>query len=213
MRLSAVVAVSALTMTFPVLASCGDALSQAAETLAPQQVSLVHATCREVMGLAEGQAEFDGCVDSLSQTLAQTLAFKVRDELALKSYGDCEHAGLLRDTPQFSDCVLNRQSAYAGQLKQEIQAQGTGVPPVRLAYDSDGSKDAGASFFESGFAERHRKEEYSCAQLSLELRSSPFTQCVADLDRTILNREHRDITDFDIEHPLDWCLIAVEVVR
>lgn len=199
MRLSTVLAVSALTMTFPFLASCGDALSQTTETPAPQQVFLVHATCQEVMGLAEGQAEFDGCVD----TPSQTLAFKVRDELALKGYGDCEHAGLLRDTLGLSDCILGRQNAYADQLKQEIQSAGTGPLPIRLAYDSDGSKDAGASFFESGFAECHRMEEYSCAQLSLEPRSSSFTRCVADLDRTILNREDRDITDFDIEHPLD----------
>jgi hypothetical protein len=142
MRLSAVVAVSALTMTSPFLASRGDVLSQPTETLAPQQISLVHATCRQATGLEEGQAEFDGCVDSLSQTLSS----KVRDELVLKRYGDCEHAGLLRDTPEFSDCVLNRQTANADQLKQEIQAQGTSLPPVRLAYDSDAQRMPARAF-------------------------------------------------------------------
>ena len=164
----------------PLLAACAAIQASAQERqITPQQTAAVQATCAKIMRLREGQPEFIACESSLSNSLA----YQMVADYAVDAYGDCAKAGLRRETPDFSRCVLDRENA----------ARDAGrVPSVTARLDaayvtpSDNSPD---DYFRTTNAMRHRREQYACAQLGLEASSEPMASCVKNLDTQIFESE------------------------
>jgi hypothetical protein len=164
----------------PVLAACA-AFQASAEEVTPQQTAAIEATCTKVMRLHKGQSEFEACVSSLSDSVSD----QIRADVATVGYRECAQAGLKRDTTEFSRCVLDRENAQrdAGQPLQGAAAK------LNATYVTPSDSDP-RDYFETNNAFRHRREQYSCAQLGLEPDTGAFQSCVANLDLNIFTTEH-----------------------
>lgn len=135
------------------------------------------------MRLDKGEAHWYGCVSSLSNSLA----VQFRAARRVVALNGCAQAGLNRGTPDFSRCVLDRESArVAFDMPQPRPADQLDAPLIKAA--DNNPKD----YLQSTFALRHSREQHSCAALGLMLNSASFAQCVADLDGNL----------FCIDHPL-----------
>ena len=163
----------------PALTACAS-FPSAAQEVTPQQTAAIQATCTKVMRLRPG-AEFEACVSSLSDSVASL----VSADYANNAYRDCAQAGLKRETPEFSRCVLDHENT---------QRDGAGLPAgaaakLNAAYitPADSNPD---DYFESSFKMRHRREQYACAQLGLEPDTSAFVSCVGNLDTEIFVVDH-----------------------
>lgn len=162
----------------PALAACA-VFPSGAQNVSPKQTAAIEATCNKVMRLPPG-AEFGACVSSLSDSAA---ALK-NAESANRAYDACEQAGLKRETPEFSRCVLDRENAQNGpniSTGPATKLDAAFIAPV------DANQD---SYFASSFSVRHRREQYACAQLGLEPNTGAFTSCVSNLDMEIFVVEH-----------------------
>jgi hypothetical protein len=154
----------------PLIVACAPFAASSASTLAPEQVSLVQATCDRVMGLAHSGVYRDECRDSLSQSLAR----KMEGEAMAASYSDCRHQGLSEGSPAFSACMLDRQS----------QPRASAMQTASLAYDTNAPENT-KGYFDVNNTVHWRREQYSCAQLGLTPGTGAFGQCVASLDAAL----------------------------
>ena len=155
----------------PSIIACAPFAATPVPTLAPEQASLVQATCDRVMGLAQGGVYRDECRESLSETLAR----KAEAEGMAGAYGECRHQGLNEGSAAFSSCMLDRES------RPHITAAQT----VNLAYDANAPENA-KSYFHVSNSVHWRREQYSCAQLGLTPGTGAFGQCVASLDAALM---------------------------
>jgi hypothetical protein len=169
-------------MALAPLCACAP-IQNSAELLTAQQSGAVKATCTKVMRLEEGEAHWEGCVSSLSNSLAE----KIQGTHGAVAYSDCGQAGLKRDTADFSRCVLDREKAQMASYVSQ-----TGAPfPLDAAFVK-AADDNPKGYFLASFDLRRSRELYSCAELGLTPNSGSFAQCVADLDSNL----------FEIDHPL-----------
>lgn len=161
------------------LAACAE--GQADQSVTPQQTAAIRATCSRVMRLRQGEAEFDGCVSDLSDTVA----WEVRRARTTLAYGYCAASGLTRESPQFARCVLDREGA---QKAAGMPAAGKAVPlNVADVKPADTDPD---SYYSANFDIRHRREQYACAQMGLEPDSGPFVSCVNNIETDLFNIAH-----------------------
>lgn len=162
----------------PALAACA-IFPSATQSVPPKQAAAIETTCDKIMRLPPG-AEFSACVSSLSDSAAALASA----EYANWAYDACEHAGLKRETPEFSRCVLDRENAQKDTGNPSGAASkldAAFIAPV------DSNQD---SYFASSPSVRHRREQYACAQLGLEPNTGAFTSCVGNLDMEIFVVEH-----------------------
>jgi hypothetical protein len=180
MLLRTFILVFASTLSVVSLSSCAF-FPDSIKDLTPQQSALVRATCTKVMRLQEGQAQWAGCVSSLSDSLVG----EIRIDRVAYVYRDCAQTGLKRETLEFSQCVLDRENV---RLAPNMH-QGAALSQLDAAYvkPSDGNSKG---YYEVSFNLRHRREQYSCAELDLEANSGPFDQCVANLESSLFSIEH-----------------------
>jgi hypothetical protein len=164
------------TLTLPLLVTCTLSPASAAP-MTTQQISVLEATCTQVMLLEKTQAEFSGCVSSLSDSLTQ----EMQQARAVLSYRDCNRSGLKRGTPDFSRCVLDQEDANASAEVPIASLDAAIVKP---------SDDSLKGYFSTSFALRHRREQFSCAQIGLEPDSGAFASCVNNLDENLWNVEY-----------------------
>jgi hypothetical protein len=162
----------ALTTAIPVITACAAFQALAMPQVTPQQTALIQATCTTVDRLHQGQAQWDGCVASLSETAMH----ENRDSQLDQAYRACAKDGLKANTAELSTCVLDRKNAAAS--RSVIAADIAYVKPA----DSDPS-----SYFSASFDTRRHREEYSCALMGLQPGSGSFGSCVANLDSTLFN--------------------------
>lgn len=166
------------TIALPCLAACA-AYGAAAPQFTAGQIGAVHAVCADVMRLRPGEAQYDGCVDSLSQMVAG----EILAGASMAAYQDCDHEGEKRGTPEYARCVLDRE----GSESNPGPASKLGAGYVRpVANDTE-------SYFHSDFAQRRRREEYACADMNQMPGTSGFISCVDNLQATL----------FDLDHPAD----------
>ena len=177
-RWTALVFAGALTMA----AGAAGAQADHGVRVSPEQSALARATCANVMRIKVGVVPFDGCVESLSNTLYA----RAQGEILAKSYDDCTRTGHKEGTPEFAGCVLDRKAYHNAQPAEASAARVTG--PAAANYTE--SLSAGPSYSESNPEERRRKEEYSCARLGLSPGSSSFGVCVAQLDSALRSVEY-----------------------
>ena len=163
-----------------VLAACA-AFQASAEQVTPQQTAAIEATCTKIMRLHKGESEFDACVSSLKESVT----YQVRDDIANVAYRDCGQSGLKRNSAEFSRCVLDHENAQ----RDAGKASSGAASRLDAAYVTPADADP-RNYFETNNAIRHRREQYSCAQLGLEPDTSAFSTCVANLDMDIFTTEH-----------------------
>jgi hypothetical protein len=164
----------------PLLGACATLQASATE-VTPQQTAMLQATCSKVMRLKDWMSEYEGCVSSLSDSLA----YQVHQERIGTAYAGCAQSGLKRDTVEFSRCVLDRENA----------GMATGGSPGGSAATHDAAYVTQADtnpedYFEASFDTRHRREQYACAQIGLQPESGAFVSCVNKLDSDLFNIEH-----------------------
>jgi hypothetical protein len=150
----------------PLIVACAPFAASSAPTLAPEQDSLVQATCDHVMGLAQGGVYRDLCRESLSASLAR----KIESEGMAASYSDCRHQGLTEGSAAFSACMLDHQS----------QPHAPTTQTASLAYDVNAPENT-KSYFHVSNTEHWRRQQYSCAQLGLTPGTGAFGECVVSL--------------------------------
>ena len=151
------------------------------QKITPQQAAVIKATCAKIMRLEEGEAQFSGCVSSLSNSLAG----EIQSDRTAAAYRPCMQTGLMQDSPELSTCVLDHQNA-----EQASNALVTGpVSHIDAANVKSVDYDP-RSYFSSPFALRRRREQYACAEIALEPASGPFESCVANLDINLFNIDH-----------------------
>lgn len=155
----------------PLLLACAPFAQADTQSISPPQVSLVDATCTQVMGLHKGEYYFALCRESLTNTLA---ARQEGQDMAA-AYRECRHQGLAEGTAAFSTCML--ESDPPGAVPQFAAVAYTGAP----------STEPGKSFYSIPPRVQFQRERYSCAQLGLLPGSAPFGQCVADLQIAMLS--------------------------
>jgi hypothetical protein len=155
----------------PLMVACAPFAASSAPALAPEQVSVVQATCDRVMGLAHGGVYRDLCRESLSRSLAR----KTEGEAMATSYSDCRHQGLSEGSAAFSTCMLDRQSPSHAPAAQAVS----------LAYDASAPENA-KGYFDVSNTVHWRREQYSCAQLGLTPGTGAFGECVTSLDAAML---------------------------
>jgi len=164
-------------------AVAGAAGAQAEFGLRPsaEQTALARDTCANIMRIRQGMVPFDACVDSLTETLGN----RTQGEMLARSRQDCLEAGHGQDTAELAICMLDRKAAHTAQWNK-TQAD---AAPERVTVNFTRTPSGLVSYSESTVQERHRKEEYSCAQLGILPGSAKFGQCVAELDISLRGAE------------------------
>lgn len=164
----------------PALSACA-MFPASAQQITPQQTAAVEATCTKVMRLHQGQSEFEACVSSLSDSVA----YQVHAYYAANAYRDCAQTGLKRESPEFSRCVLDNENSQRDGHRQP----GGATARLNASYITPADSDPD-DYFGTSNTMRHRREQYSCAQLGLEPDTGAFQSCVANLDMEIFTTEH-----------------------
>lgn len=161
----------AVAAAMPLMMGCA-AFAQADDltAMSPQQMSLIDATCGNVMGLHHRDAYFMACQDSLAHSLAR------RDAAFRMAAGEvaCDHRGLQPGSAALASCMLdgeNRQNAAAAPQPVSFPAVAT---------------EPGKSYYDVTNSVKFQRERYSCAQLGLMPNSGLFGQCVASLEGALL---------------------------
>jgi hypothetical protein len=154
----------ACTTLMPMLLACAPFAQ--ADSISPEQVSLVDSTCMQVMGLRKGEYYFFQCHDSL----AQSLTAKTEGQDMAAAYRDCRQRGLAEGTAVFSTCMLDSPARAS---RPQSMAVAERIAP---------SVAAGHSFYHMPPHERFQHERYSCAQLGLLPGTGTFGECVTSLE-------------------------------
>jgi hypothetical protein len=131
--------------------------------------------CRSVLRTKPGQAQYDGCVESLSgslRSLGQGRAVGAAHET-------CLARGLPTGTPALAECTL------AGAQTQPA-ALDTSAASATLMQNPGGSK----SWFSISNGDRLRREQLACARLGLDPVSGGFDSCVAGLRATLFELDN-----------------------
>jgi hypothetical protein len=166
----------AIALLAPLIVACAPFAAPPTPTQAPEQASLVQATCDHVMGLTHSGVYRDLCRESLSQSLAR----KLEAEAMAGAYGDCRHQGLSEGSAAFSACMLDRQAQ-----SPTVVTRTASLATASLAYDTNAPENT-KGYFSVSNTVHWRREQYSCAQLGLTPGTGAFGQCVASLDAALL---------------------------
>jgi hypothetical protein len=162
------------------LVAAGDCAAQTAASLSPQQSALIRSTCENIMRVGQ-TIDFDVCTASLSDSLVthqKSYAFAQIDRA-------CSDQGLVSGTAAYATCVLDRKRQYANS-PTPVNVAGPSPAPT-LTYHPSDSED----YYHMTFDTKRRREQDSCAQLGLDPDSGELQQCVAALDASLYNSDHR----------------------
>lgn len=161
----------AIVTAAPLLLGCAVfAQAEDLNNMTPDEMSLINATCSNVMGLRKGEYQYSSCQDSLSHSLARRdAAYRM-----IASDDACTRHGLRPGTAVFATCMLEGE-------------HGTSAPPALqpVAFSAEAT-EAGKSYFNVSNGVKFQRERYSCAQLGLMPNSGLFGECVASLEGELL---------------------------
>ena len=136
-------------------------LYPAAAAAAP--ASPVAGVCRSVMGLEPGQAQFEGCMESLGGTLGRIGG----DRAVVDARRACLDRGLTLGTASLAVCT--------------VQGRGATSARAPTLVDASTAPTAAKSWFYASNPERRQRERLACASLGLDPTGSAFDSCVAGL--------------------------------
>jgi hypothetical protein len=131
------------------------------DNLPSDDIAGVGHICRSVVGAEPGEAQYVGCIESLSDSWTSLQHSRV----AAEARSDCLARGLRPGTPDLAVC--------------ELRTAGT-APAHRIPVKA-GEEPAAGSHFNASPREVHRRNQMSCARLGYEPASGGFANCVANL--------------------------------
>jgi hypothetical protein len=138
--------------------------------MSPAELSLIDATCTNVMGFRNHDAYFLACQDSLSHSLARRdAAYRM-----MASDDACSHQGLKPGSAALATCMLEGDHAASAP-----------PAPQPVAFSTEAT-EAGRSYYDVNNGVKFQRERYSCAQLGLMPNGGLFGQCVASLEGALL---------------------------
>jgi hypothetical protein len=129
------------------------------------QLSRVGQICSSVLGVQPGQAQYDGCAESLSGSL-----HGANQGASLWAAHDaCLDKGLKSGSADLAVCTLQSSRAKPADIKaSDLTLTGVGPAPAK-------------SYFSASNRDRFHREQLACAELGLNPVSSAFDGCVAGL--------------------------------
>jgi len=161
---------AALALTFGGFAACAHAEPFNPDGLNASEARSVADICASVMHLPSGEAHYQGCLESLSQSLAglgQSQAVQDAHEACLKR-------GLQPSSPDLATCTLTL--ADSGQPHETLAVGASAAPAI---------PGGARSFFWASNHDRRGRERLACALLGLDPARDGFQGCVADLQATM----------------------------
>jgi hypothetical protein len=141
------------------------AQANAARAAPHDQRSRVGDICGSTVGLEPGQAQYEGCVDSLSDSLRSL----TQGRAAWAAHDACLDKGLKLGSPDLAVCTL-----------QSTEAKALGATDLTLA-NAGAARGSIKSYFSTSNRDQFRREQLACAQLGLDPVSGAFDSCVASL--------------------------------
>ena len=126
--------------------------------------------CASVMRLQSGEAHFQGCLESLSRSLAGL----GQSRAAQDAHEACLKRGLQPRSPDLATCTLTLADSGAGPETLPVGAAAPATIP--------GGR---RSFFMASNSDRRARERMACALLGLDPTRDGFQGCVADLQATM----------------------------
>jgi hypothetical protein len=131
------------------------------DNLPTEDISGVGQICGSVVGAEPGQAQYVGCVQSLSDSWVHLQ----HSRAAAEARSDCLAQGLKPETPDLAVCELRTsQTAPVSRI------------PVKA-----GDEAAASSYYSASPREVHQRNQMSCARMGYEPASGGFGACVASL--------------------------------
>ncbi len=131
--------------------------------------------CKSVMRVSPGEAHYDGCVESLSQSM-QSLSDSRRLEAVREG---CLSRGAQPATSDLAVCIVQSSAAAAGpSAYRPIESA------VTIPRDAD-IPEAGKSYFYASSRARFHREQLSCAAIGFDPSKGGFGSCVASLAATL----------------------------
>ena len=161
----------ACATAMPMLLACAPFAQADIQSMSPEQLSLVDATCTQIMGLRQGEYYFATCRESLSHSLKA----RMQGQEMAAAYRDCRQRGIAEGTAPFSTCMLDSKAMVSP------------LQPVATGYSDTPSIEPGKSFYHASPRVVFQRERYSCAQLGLLPGSGAFGECVASLQGAMMS--------------------------
>lgn len=159
--------------SLPVVLALSFAASAYAEPFNPDglktdEARSVAGVCASVMRLQSGEAHYQGCLESLSRSLAGL----GQSRAAQDAHEACLKRGLQPLTSDLATCTLTL--ADSGEAHQTLAVGAAPAIP-------GGTR----SFFTASNPDRRSRERLACALLGLDPTREGFQGCVADLQATM----------------------------
>jgi hypothetical protein len=137
------------------------------DPLSGEEVGAIGQVCASVLGLEPNEAQYGGCVDSLSAS-AQSLG---RAHRLWRAQSDCLGEGHRADTPELAECEVTKNR------------------PSPVAIDGRSSGSA-SSYFYASPTEVRRREQEACAHLGLDRADEAFSTCVENLQTNLFETDN-----------------------
>jgi|GEM_PF-1295392 len=178
-----------LALAFAQIAAPAAWASDRHSAVTPAERSRVVQICETVMGLSPhepnsnvwgaaanpglfgGENHYQGCIVSLSDTLARIAATRT----ALAADAGCRATGLADDSPALARCVLS--NTESGVRVSSITNPGSEVV----------SEPSVGAYYKASNPEKARRMRRACAELGLSPVGGGFDACVRDLDETFFS--------------------------
>jgi hypothetical protein len=155
----------------PMIVACAPLQPVSTSALSPDQSELINTTCTNVMGFREGEAYYLDCQDSLAHSLAR----KIKTEASVIAEDTCRKNGLTSGSSAFAICALNEQNAAAARIP--VRAM-----PIADIGPANTVLQSGKSYYNVSPRVQFQRERYACARLGLVPGSGLFGICTASLE-------------------------------
>jgi hypothetical protein len=149
-----------------------------AENPSASQAVSVRNICRSIIGVSPGEAHFDACVQSLSDSLRAS----DRDRALLDARNDCASKGMARDSSELAECTLRAADSISA--RRPLSESDAG------AQDADQPSGPARSYFSTSPRDAFRRDQLACARLGLDPTGAPFAHCVASLQAGLFSADN-----------------------
>jgi hypothetical protein len=133
--------------------------------------------CQSVVRVQPGTAQYDGCVESLSGSLAGI----GQGRAMMRAHDACLEQGLKPGTPGLAECTLSRADTQPA--SEAIKASDPAAPRMQ-------TPGGARSWFSVSRGDQGRRQQLACARVGLDPTSAAFDSCVAGLRATLFELDN-----------------------
>lgn len=154
------------------LAGCATNAPQAFANLTADEMQRIEDTCGQTLGAHRGDGYFEACRLSLAETIHR------QDERRrlIQVRSDCVRNGLKEGSGELALCVLGANAPAADPARPVVD------PPQQTSAQIK-------SLSRLSRDEAHRRVELSCATVGLDPSGAAFSDCVAELEASIVQAD------------------------